>query len=79
MTVGKVSTFWHSAPKSCILKKWRGFHFTNVLNFSHMRKIETQMIAAVHGNKNWSSGNTQVVTNDGVSTVYLARQQNRHD
>ena len=36
-----------------------------------MRKIETQMIAAVHGNKNWSSGNTQVVTNDGVSTVYL--------
>ena len=36
-----------------------------------MRKIETQMIAAVHGNKNWSSGNTQVVTNCGVSTVYL--------
>ena len=36
-----------------------------------MRKIETQMIAAIHGNKNWSSGNTQVVTNDGVSTVYL--------
>ena len=36
-----------------------------------MRKIETQMIAAVHGNKNWSSRNTQVVTNDGVSTVYL--------
>ena len=36
-----------------------------------MRKIESQMIAAVHGNKNWSSGNTQVVTNDGVSTVYL--------
>ena len=29
------------------------------------------MIAAVNGNKNWSSGNTQVVTNDGVSTVYL--------
>ena len=36
-----------------------------------MRKIEIQMIAAVHGNKNWCSGNTQVVTNDGVSTVYL--------
>ena len=36
-----------------------------------MRKIESQMIAAVHGNKNWSSGNTQVVTNMGVSTVYL--------
>ena len=29
------------------------------------------MIAAVNGNKNWSSGNTQVVTNCGVSTVYL--------
>ena len=36
-----------------------------------MRKIESQMIAAIKGNKNWSSGNTQVVTNDGVSTVYL--------
>ena len=36
-----------------------------------MRKIETQMIAAINGNKNWSSGNTQVVTNDGVSLVYL--------
>jgi hypothetical protein len=44
------------------------FHFTNSPN---MRKIESQMIAAVHGNKNWSSGNTQVVTNMGVSTVYL--------
>ena len=29
------------------------------------------MIAAIKGNQNWSSGNTQVVTNDGVSTVYL--------
>ena len=36
-----------------------------------MRKIESQMIAAIQGNKNWSSDNTQVVTNDGVSTVYL--------
>ena len=36
-----------------------------------MRKIETQMIAAINGNKCWSSGNTQVVTNAGVSTVYL--------
>ena len=36
-----------------------------------MRKIETQMIDAIKGNKNWSSGNTQVVTNMGVSTVYL--------
>ena len=36
-----------------------------------MRKIESQMIAAIKADKNWSSGNTQVVTNDGVSTVYL--------
>ena len=36
-----------------------------------MRKIESQMIAAIKANQNWSSGNTQVVTNDGVSTVYL--------
>jgi hypothetical protein len=36
-----------------------------------MRKIESQMIDAIKGNKNWSSGNTQVVTNDDVSTVYL--------
>ena len=38
---------------------------------SLMRKIETQMIAAIKADKNWSSGNTQVVTNMGVSTVYL--------
>ena len=36
-----------------------------------MRKIETQMIAAINGNKCWRSGNTQVVTNAGLSTVYL--------
>ena len=36
-----------------------------------MRKIETQMIAAIKADKNWSSGNTQAVTNMGVSTVYL--------
>ena len=29
------------------------------------------MIDAIQGNKNWCSGNTQVVTNAGVSTVYL--------
>ena len=29
------------------------------------------MIEAIKGNKNWCSGNTQVVTNMGVSTVYL--------
>ena len=39
--------------------------------FHSMRKIEQQMCAAIQADKNWSSGNTQVVTNDGVSTVYL--------
>lgn len=29
------------------------------------------MNAAIQSNTNWSSGNTQVVTNMGVSTVYL--------
>ena len=29
------------------------------------------MCKAIQNNLNWSSGNTQVVTNDGVSTVYL--------
>ena len=36
-----------------------------------MRKIESQMIDAIKGNKNWSSGNTQVVTNLDLSNVYL--------
>jgi len=36
-----------------------------------MRKIETQMCQAIQSNKNWSSGNTQVITNDTVSNVYL--------
>ena len=36
-----------------------------------MRKIEQQMIDAIKGNKNWSSGNTQVVTNLDLSSVYL--------
>ena len=37
-----------------------------------MRKIETQMIQAIQQNKNWSSGNTSVVTNDNnESLVYL--------
>ena len=37
-----------------------------------MRKIESQMNAAIQQNRNWSSSNTQVVTQqDGVSFVYL--------
>ena len=36
-----------------------------------MRKIETQMNKAIQSNKNWSSGNTQVITEDNISKVYL--------
>ena len=36
-----------------------------------MRKIETQMCQAIQSNKNWKSGNTEVVTNETTSNVYL--------
>ncbi len=37
-----------------------------------MRKIEEQMNAAIHANRNWSKGNTTVTTaEDGVTNVYL--------
>ena len=37
-----------------------------------MRKIETQMIAAINNNQDWKSANTEVVSQqDGVSIVYL--------
>ena len=36
-----------------------------------MRKIETQMNAAIQGNANWKSANTRVETIDGVSEVRL--------
>ncbi len=36
-----------------------------------MRKIEHQMCQAVQHNKNWTSGNTSVITEDMVSKVYL--------
>ncbi len=36
-----------------------------------MRKIETQMNAAIKGNANWTKANTSVTTQDGVSEVRL--------
>ena len=53
--------------------KGGGFHFTNVLNFLLMRKIETQMCQAVQSNKDWQSGNTSVHFDPetGVSIVRL--------
>ena len=39
--------------------------------FIIMRKIETQMNLAIKSQKNWSSGNTQVITDNGFSRVFL--------
>ena len=39
--------------------------------FIIMRKIETQMNMAIKSQKNWSSGNTQVITDNGFSRVFL--------
>jgi len=36
-----------------------------------MRKIETEMCQAIQSNLDWKSGNTQVITIEGVSFVYL--------
>ena len=36
-----------------------------------MRKIESEMIAAVKGDINWKKDNTSVIIEDGVSKVYL--------
>ncbi len=36
-----------------------------------MRKIESQMNAAIKGNANWTKANTSVTTQDGVSEVRL--------
>ena len=47
-------------------------HSKHSLNVSHMRKIESQMVAAINSNKNWKSGNTEVKTDDAnISRVFL--------
>ena len=40
-----------------------------------MRKIESQMNAAIQANQDFKSGNTQVITIEGVSFVYLHGNQ----
>jgi hypothetical protein len=40
-----------------------------------MRKIETQMIAAIKNNIDWKSANTEVINIEGVSFVYLHGNQ----
>jgi len=49
---------------SCIIKK-------STKPTPNMRKIESQMNAAITANKNWSNANTSVTTQDGVSEVRL--------
>ena len=45
---------------------------TQSLNSLIMRKIESEMIAAIKNNQDWKSANTEVVSQqDGVSIVYL--------
>jgi len=47
-------------------------HTLITLFLSIMRKIESQMIDAINANKNWSSGNTTVKTDDAnISRVFL--------
>jgi hypothetical protein len=36
-----------------------------------MRKIESQMNAAISESKDWKNANTEVINSDGVSSVYL--------
>jgi len=40
-----------------------------------MRKIETQMNAAIQNNTDWKNANTEVITIEGVSFVYLHGNQ----
>ena len=75
MTVGKVSHIFGTAPKIDYLREVEGrrpHHDPGPFTSLSMRKIEKQMNDAVANNENWSSANTQVVTDqNGLSTVYL--------
>ena len=62
--------------RSCILKEWKGSTpdtQQTLSNPSLMRKIESQMCAAVQKNIDWQSGNTSVHFDPetGVSVVRL--------
>ena len=60
-----VTIFVHCAPDALL--------FYQVKRNDPMRKIESQMIAAVRENRNWSSGNTSVTIDveTNTSSVYL--------
>ena len=66
MTVGVVSQFFGTA----LLMPYINLKSNNR---TQMRKIESQMIAAINGNRNWTSANTCVTFDPetGDSKVYL--------
>ena len=74
--VRELSTNLAQTPKIVYLIGVEGtatHHITNPLKSSQMRKIESQMCAAVQSNKDWQSGNTSVHFDPetGVSIVRL--------
>ena len=74
MTVCKVSTILPQTRKIVYIKRVKGTapHTTSQLT-NQMRKIESQMCAAIHNNQNWSNANTTVHFNEeeNVSVVRL--------
>ena len=78
MTVGKVSHIFGTALKIDYLRGVEGSTpHRNPSPFTSlsMRKIETQMIAAIKNNIDWKCDNTEVINIDGVSFVYLHGNQ----
>ena len=79
MTIGKVSTFLAQHPVSMYLREVEGrrpHHNPSPFTSLSMRKIEQQMIAAIKGNTDWKSANTEVIhtcdnVHSPVSHVYL--------
>ena len=65
MTLGKVSTFPPKPSRMVYIKRVKQ---TDTI----LRKIETQMIAAINSRKDWKSANTEVFINDNnCANVYL--------
>ena len=59
-------------PECSILATWeRDASPASVPSLLSMRKIESEMIAAVKGDINWKKDNTSVIIEDGISKVYL--------
>ena len=77
MTVSEVSTIPPQDPLDGVSYRSRGEstlrHHKPPSNPSQMRKIESQMIAAVNNSVNWKSANTRVefIEENNTSKVYL--------